>query len=177
MPAMDLSPISRDALRAPAPMRLVLGSLLVALILNLLPWSGWALLVRPDFLLLVMLYWVVHESRNVGQTWGFALGLVMDVADSALLGQHALVYVVAIFLAQVLRIRMLHLRVFEQALHLFGILLVGQMITIGLNLLLGRDFAGWLMLLSPLLAALLWAPVDVVVTLPRLRRRGQTVMM
>ena len=86
-------------------MRLVLGSLLVALLLNLLPWSGWALLLKPDFLLLVVLYWAVHESRSVGQTWGFAFGLLMDVADSALLGQHALVYVVAIFLTQQLQMK------------------------------------------------------------------------
>lgn len=158
-------------------MRLVLGSLLIALLLNLLPWSGVALLMRPDFVLLVMLYWVVHESRNVGQTWGFLLGLVMDVADSALLGQHALVYVAAIFLVQVLRIRILHLRLFEQALHVLGILVLAQLIYVGLNLGLGREFAGWGLVLSPLLAAVLWIPLDAVMCLPRFRRRGETVML
>ena len=57
-------------------MRLVLGSLALALLINLLPWSGWALIIRPDFVLLMLLYWVVHEPQNSGQTWGFALGLV-----------------------------------------------------------------------------------------------------
>ena len=60
------------------------------LLLNLLPWSGWALLVKPDFLLLALLCWAMHESRNVGQSWAFVLGLIMDVADSVLLGQNAL---------------------------------------------------------------------------------------
>lgn len=174
---MDLSPASRDILRPPAPMRLVLGSLLVALVLNVLPWSGWALTMRPDFVLLMLLYWVVHEPRNIGQTWGFALGLVMDVADSALLGQHALVYVTAIFLAQLLRIRILKLTVAGQALHMLGILLIAQLIYIGLNLSLGRDFAGLALIMSPLLGAILWMPLDLLAKLPRFRRRGETVML
>ncbi len=174
---MDLSPASSDALRPAAPTRLVLGSLLIALLINLLPWSGLALMMRPDFVLLVMLYWVVHESRNVGQTWGFVMGLIMDVANSALLGQHAMVYVAAIFLVQVLRIRMLHLRLFEQALHILGILFVAQGIYVTLNLLLARDFAGFALFVSPVLGALCWMPLHYLATLPRFRRRGETVMM
>lgn len=169
---MDLSPVFRDALRPPAPMRLVLGSLAIALILNLLPWGGVALLLRPDFVLLVMLYWVVHESRNVGQIWGFAFGIVMDVADSALMGQHALIYVVAIFIAQLIRIRLLHLRLFEQALHIFAILFVAQAIYLALNLAVGRAMSSWLILLSPFIGAALWIPVHYLATLPRFRRRG-----
>ncbi len=174
---MDLSPASSDVLRPPAPMRLVLCALALALVINLLPWSGWALKVRPDFVLLVLLYWVVHEPRNIGQTWGFMLGLLMDVADSALLGQHALVYVAAIFLTQLLRIRILHLKVFEQALHIFGILFIAQAIYIGLNMSLGRQFAGLGLMFAPLIGAAVWAPVHFLATLPRFRRRGETIML
>ncbi len=158
-------------------MRLVLVSLSIALLGNLLPWSGWALQARPDFVLLMLLYWVVHEPRNIGQTWGFALGLLMDVADSALFGQHALVYVVAIFLTQLLRIRILKLTVVEQALHVLGILLVAQLIYIGLNLSLGRDFAGFALIVAPLSGAVLWMPLDFLAKLPRFRRRGENVML
>lgn len=174
---MDLSPVSRDALRQPAPMRLLFGALAIAIVISLLPWSGWALKVRPDFVLLVLLYWVVHEPRHIGQTWGFALGLLMDIADSALLGQHALVYVVAIFLTQLWRIRIMHLTVVEQALHILGILFLAQAIYIGLNLSLGREFAGFTLFLAPVFGALLWMPLHALASLPRFRRRGQTVML
>lgn len=153
-------------------MRLVMAALFCALLLNLLPWSGPAVALRPDFVLLLLIYWTVHESRRIGQTWGFALGLAMDVADSALLGQHALMYVVAIFLTQLLRIRMLHLRLGEQALHVGGILLVAQAIGIGLNLSLGRDFPGFALLVSPALGALVWPLADWLITRPRFRRRA-----
>ncbi len=174
---MDLSPVSRDVLRQPAPMRLVFGALVIAIVLSLLPWSGWALKVRPDFVLLVLLYWTVHEPQHIGQTWGFMLGLLMDVADSALLGQHALVYVMAIFLTQLLRIRIRHLTLIEQAVHILGILLVAKVIAIGLNLSLGREFAGMTMFLAPVLGALMWMPVHFLATRPRFRRRGETIML
>ncbi|MFM7294681.1 MAG: rod shape-determining protein MreD [Burkholderiales bacterium] len=174
---MDLSPVSRDVLRPPAPLRLVLVSLFAALVINLLPWAGWMLQARPDFVLLLLLYWVVHDPRSVGQTWAFALGMVMDVADSALLGQHAFVYVVAVFFTQLLRIRILHLTVAEQALHMLGILFVAQLLYVGLNLSLGRDFSGLTLALAPVVGAVLWMPLHFVATLPRFRRRSDAVMM
>ena len=167
---MDLSPASRDAMRLPAPFRLLVGSVLVALVLNLLPWSGALLRAHPDFLLLVLLYWAVHQPRSIGQGWGFMLGLVMDVANSVLLGQHALIYVMAIFLAQLLRLRMLQLSLLEQALHVLAVLLVAQALAVLLNLSLGRDFPGMLLALAPLLGAVLWIPMNFVATLPRFRR-------
>ena len=167
---MDLSPVSRDAMRPMARFRLLAGSILIALILNLLPWSGVLLRVHPDFVLLVLLYWAVHQPRNIGQGWGFLLGLVMDVANSVLLGQHALIYVVAIYLAQLLRLRVLQLSLLEQALHVLAILIVAQTLGVLLNLSLGREFPGMLLALAPLLGAILWIPMNFIATLPRFRR-------
>ncbi len=173
---MDLSPASRDAMTLPAPMRLLTGSLIIALLLNLLPWSNWALLAHPDFLLLVLLYWVAHEPRTLGQGWGFSLGLVMDVANSVLLGQHALTYVAAVFLVQLLRVRILQLTAFEQALHIGAVLFFSQTIGVLLNLSLGRDFPGWGLWLAPLLGAILWPLVNWLAKLPRFRRRFGQVL-
>jgi rod shape-determining protein MreD len=167
---MDLSPISHQPMRPPAPIRLLAGSIVGALILNLLPWSGALLRAHPDFVLLVLLYWGVHQPRSIGQGWGFLLGLVMDVADSVLLGQHALVYVISIYLGQLLRLRILQLRLLEQALHIGAILILAQALVVVLNLSLGREFPGMLLALSPVLAAALWLPMDFVATLPRFRR-------
>lgn len=173
----DLSPISREPMRPPAPLRVVFGALLVALVINLLPWSGNLLLIRPDFLLVVLLFWAVNEPRVIGQGVGFMLALVMDVADSALLGQHALAYVVAIFLAQILRLRILQLSVPEQALHVGGILFVSTTVILVLNSMLGRDFPGLALFVSPVLGAVLWPIVRAVTTWQKLRLPPPTTMM
>jgi rod shape-determining protein MreD len=173
---MDLSPASRDPMRLPAPFSLIIIIIIAALLLDLLPWSGVALITHPDFVLLALMYWAVHEPRTVGQGWGFALGLIMDVADSALLGQHAMVYVVAIFLAQLFRVRMLQLSVAEQALHIIAILAVSQGIGVLLNLAMGRDFPGFSILISLVLGALLWPIINAIATIPRLRSRSSRVI-
>lgn len=167
---MDLSPASRTAMTLPAPLSLIVGAFVIALLLNLLPWSGWALRAHPDFILVVLLYWGAQEPRRIGQGWGFMLGMVMDVADSVLLGQHAIAYVTALFCVQLLRVRILQLTVFEQALHIGAILLAAQIIGILLNLSLGRNFPGAALLLAPVLGALLWPVVNFFATLPRFRR-------
>ena len=63
---MDLSPISHEPMRPPAPLRLLVGSIAFAFILNLLPWSGALLRAHPDFVLLVLLYWSVSQPRSIG---------------------------------------------------------------------------------------------------------------
>ena len=169
---MDLSPVSRESMRPPAPLRLLIGAFVVAFLLNLLPWRGLALQLCPDFVLLILLYWAVHEPRLVGQGLGFFLGLLMDVADSALLGQHALMYVAAIFLVQLLRVRMLQLSLPAQALHVLAIGLLAQLIGVLLNLSLGRELPGPWMVLAPVISAVLWPAISVVIALPGLRRRS-----
>ncbi len=173
---MDLSPASRDPMRPPASLALLLGSFVVAFLINLLPWSGTWLLVRPDIVLLVLLYWAVHEPHAIGQGWGFALGLLMDVADSVLLGQHAFVYAAAIFLVQLLRFRMLQMNVFERALHALAILVVAQVISLALNASLGRPFTGWLVFIAPLFTAILWPAVDKLARSTALNRRSGRII-
>ena len=173
---MDLSPASRDSMRLPAPLRLLVSSFIIAFLLNLLPWSGLALQVCPDFVLLILLYWSINQPRSVGQGLGFLLGLLMDVANSALLGQHALMYVVAVFLAQLLRVRVLQLSLPAQALHIGAILLLAQLISVSLNLSMGRELPGALMIVAPIIGAALWPPISLVLVLPRLRRSpGQII--
>ncbi len=167
---MDLSPASHESMRPPAPLRLLIGAFTAAFLLNLLPWGGVALQMIPDFVLLVLLYWAVHEPRSVGQGLGFLLGLLMDVADSALLGQHALMYVAAVFLVQLLRVRVLRLSLLAQALHIGTILLFAQCISVSLNLSLGRELPGAWMIVAPIVGAVLWPPISLILGLPRLRR-------
>ncbi len=170
----DLTPVARDVLKLPASAGLMFFSLAGAYVLEVMPWSGAWLFVRPDFVLLVLLFWAVHEPRSIGQGVAFALGLLMDVSDSMLLGQHAFAYVVAIYGAQVLRVRILTFRLPEQTLHLLGIVIAASLVTLILNLLLGADFPGIAYFISPVVTGFLWAPANWILYLPAVRhRRGE----
>lgn len=169
----DLTPVARDVMKLPASGGLVFFSLLAAYLLSVLPWSGAWLLARPDFVLIVVMFWAVHEPRSIGQGMAFTLGLLVDVSDSMLLGQHALAYVVAVFGAQVLRARILTFHLPEQTLHILGLTITASLVTLALNLLLGANFPGWAYLASPVLTAFIWGPVSTILFSSALRRRRE----
>jgi rod shape-determining protein MreD len=160
-------------MKLPAGAGLVFFSFVGAYLLSVLPWSGAWLLARPDFMLLVLLFWTIHQPRSIGQGMAFALGLLMDVSDSMLLGQHAFAYVIAVFGAQVLRVRILSFHIPEQTLHVLGITVVTSAVMLLLNLLLGAEFPGFAYFISPIVTAMLWGPVNWLLYLPAVRRRRE----
>jgi rod shape-determining protein MreD len=167
----DLTPLARDVMKRPATVSLIFFSLAGAYLLAVMPWSGTWLLARPDFVLLVLIFWTVHEPRSIGQGVAFALGLLVDVSDSMLLGQHAFAYVIAVFGAQIFRVRILAFGIAEQTLHVLGLTLAACIVILLLNLLLGADFPGLAYFLSPVLTAFLWVPVSWLLYLPAVRHR------
>ncbi|MGE5094893.1 MAG: rod shape-determining protein MreD [Betaproteobacteria bacterium] len=167
----DLTPVARDVMKMPASASLIFFSLLAAYLLDVLPWAGTWLLARPDIVLLVLIFWTVHEPRAVGQGIAFMVGLLMDVSDSMLLGQHAIAYVLAVYGAQVFRLRILSFHLSEQTLHVISLTFAASVTMLALNLLLGADFPGFAFFVSPAVTALLWAPLSLLLYSPRLRRR------
>lgn len=156
----DLTPLARDVMQLPASVGLIFSSLLGAFVLSVMPWSGNWLLARPDFVLIVLIFWSMHEPRSIGQGVAFCVGLLMDVSDSMLLGQHAFAYVIAVFGAQVLRVRILSFQLPEQTLHVLGLTLLSSAMMLMLNFLLGADFPGFAYLVSPVITGLMWTPTN-----------------
>jgi rod shape-determining protein MreD len=93
----------------------------------------------------------------------------MDVHQSALLGQHALAYVVLSFMAIAMHRRLLWFSVPSQAAQVLPLFVMSHILTLLVRLLAGDDFPGWSLLLAPALEALLWPLVSVVLLLPQKR--------
>jgi rod shape-determining protein MreD len=151
----------------PASGKFILFTLLCALILNLLPWQGYGLLLRPDFIALALLFWCIHHPRRLGMTAAFVLGLLIDVADGALLGQHALAYTIMVYLALLLRRRILMFPLQQQALHIFPLLLALQLITLFIKFATGTFIGGWGILLTSATSTLLWPPLSFLLQIPQ----------
>ena len=62
-------------------------TLLVGLMINLLPLTGWALALRPDFVALVLLYWGLHQPHRIGFLPAWLLGLRSEEHTSELQSQ------------------------------------------------------------------------------------------
>lgn len=168
--------LSSEEILLPVKPLYIAITLFVALLLNLLPLTGWVLALRPDFVALTLLYWGLHQPRKTGFLSAWSLGLAMDVAQGSLLGQHALAYSAMMFAAISLhrRVAMFDLR--SQMLHVLVILLAMQLIVLGVRQFAGGEFPGWWYFLPCLTGALLWPIAHVVYTIPlRLRRNPDDV--
>ena len=76
----------------------VLMTILVAFMLMIMPLPNGAESFRPDWLTLVLIFWAitVPRSYSVGIAW--LLGIVLDVAQGTMLGQHALALCVIVYI-------------------------------------------------------------------------------
>lgn len=137
----------------------IVSSVIVALLLNALPWEGVWLTLRPDFVAVVMLYWCTHKPLRVGIGLSWAIGILSDVNDASLFGQHALSYTVLAFGGVVLsrRIRMFDLR--EQTTQVFLILLSTYTVYALVHWQVHGQVA-WPYFLGCLTSTLLWIPMS-----------------
>lgn len=164
---MPLEPRPQQIL-LPVKPALIAFTLAFALLLNLLPISGFARWVRPDFVALVILYWTVHQPHRFGMGMAFALGLAMDVAVGVLLGQHALAYSLLAFAGFMLHRRLRMFSLMEQLWQVLPLLLAAQLVVALAGMAKGAAFPGWQYFLGGLVGGLLWPPLSVALRLPRL---------
>jgi len=105
---------------------------------------------------LVLAFWCVHQPLRIGMGSAFLLGLMMDVVDGSVMGQHALAYVPLAFAAAGLSRASSGSRLAQQALHALPMLLGAQIIMVVARLFGGAEFPGILYFLSSFVAAGLW---------------------
>jgi len=136
--------------------RRILGTLTLAVLLEQLPWAGWTLTLRPDFVLVGVLFWALHQPARIGFGAAFLLGLLADFQDGAVFGQHAIAYVIGVYLVLFLRLRLLQFDPFQQAAQLFPVLLAVQLAVLLVGWLAVNPPAGLAILIPVLPSAVLW---------------------
>ena len=90
-------PRTSGQLLLPANPLFVWFTLLLAFALNIVPLGRHPAV--PDFMALALVFWNVHQPRRVGVGLAFMFGLMMDVNEATILGQHALAYTLLSFFA------------------------------------------------------------------------------
>ncbi len=129
---------------------------LVALALDILPLPVWVQWLRPNWVLLVLIYWIMVMPYRVSVGYAFVLGLICDLLQGTLLGSQALVFVmVAYLVARFCRqIRMYPLR--QQMLVVLLLIFFYKLIIYAVLGFIGQLSKVWLYWVSMLVSALLW---------------------
>lgn len=159
------SPHSMRRILLPAKNWFIVMTLFAALLLNMVPFGYF--LGIPDWIALVLVFWCLHQPLKVGMSAGFILGLLMDVVDASVMGQHALAYVFLAYAAAALSRRVLWFPLWQQALHVLLILLGGQLIMLLARMVSGADFPGFSWFFSSFTSVLLWYPLTYLLLAPQ----------
>ncbi len=171
MTALNKNPPKNEIQRPISNVFIVL-SIIVALLLNGLPWQGVALMLRPDFVAMVLLYWCMHKPMRIGIGLGWLIGVFADVADASLFGQHALTYTLLAFGGVVLhrRLQMFDLR--QQTTQVLGLFALTYTVYALVHWLVNGDVI-WGYFLGCITSTLLWIPLSLVFQRLRQVRRDR----
>ena len=148
--------MSRDNRLPRSPMLL---SALVALVFAILPLPFPLDVLRPDFLVLVVLYWSIQAPRAGGLALAFVAGLALDVIQGMVLGQHAFALTLMAAWAMHVRLRVRVFSVLQQALTIFAFLMGYQFILFWIDGATGNPVTSFGRWLAPLIGTLLWPPL------------------
>lgn len=127
----------------------VIVSMIVALMLAMAPMPQWAEPFRPDWVTLTLIYWAMSfpHSYSVGSAW--IVGLVLDVAQGTLLGQHALALTIVTYITVKFYLQLRQFPLLQLMATVFAVLALYRFILFWVNGVAGIN--------AP--AIVYWAPV------------------
>ena len=147
-------------LAAPRESRLlVYVTAFIALLLTLLPLAKYLAIIRPPFLVVVILYWSTMTPRAGGILIGFLAGMTLDLLQGSQLGEHALALSFVTYLAVRLHLLTRAKPIFEQSLFALIALLLYETLLWAIDGWSGHPLSSPLRWLPALTGAAIWPVV------------------
>lgn len=131
-------------------------SAIVALLLSVLPLPSFVEWLRPDFLLLVVIWFALSSPRAGGLLFAWCCGLALDAFRGVVLGQYALAFVIVAYLVHRFHLRVRMFTLLQQALFVFSLLAFYQFILFWIDGVTGHPLSTWARWLPAVTGALLW---------------------
>jgi len=112
--------------------------------------------LRPDWVLLVLVYWILALPGRVGIGWAWVTGLFVDVMTGSLLGIHGISFVLIayILVSQYQKVRMYS--VVQQAGIVFGLVFASQLLGLWLVTMTSDFEFGFLYFMPSMASGLVW---------------------
>ena len=150
----------------------VIVTIILALMLTVVPLPDWAETFRPDWMVLTLIYWAMMLPRtwSVGSAW--IVGLLLDVAQGTILGQHALALCLIVFITVRFHLLMRVFPMSQLTATVFALLALYQFLLFWINGVAGIPAAASTYWGPVLTGALLWPVVSMVLSGVRLRAQS-----
>lgn len=131
-------------------------TLTLAFILEIIPLPDKLDWLRPEIVVLMMIYWTLSLPHRMGVFWAFFVGIILDLLMGTLLGEHALVLVLVTYLVVKFNVRLRLFPIWQQSLIVFFLILFYQGALFWIQVLQGQAPNTWFYWLPSLTSALVW---------------------
>jgi len=127
--------------------------------------------LRPDWVAMILVYWIIALPHRAGIPLAWLAGITVDVLLGSPIGQHGLSYVLIAYVAASLYQRIRMFSVWQQAIILFALLGLNQVIGFWVESIVGpKNWSFWYFL-PAVSGALLWPSVFLILRYLRRRTR------
>jgi len=151
--------------------RTIAISIVAALMLAIAPLPEWAEAFRPDWVTLTLIFWAMRLPQFCNVGWAWIIGLVLDVAQGTLLGQHALALSLVIYVTVKFHLQIRQFPALQVSATVLALLALYQFILFWINGVAGFN-APAVKYWGPVIAgALIWSPVTMLLAGSRYRAR------
>lgn len=135
----------------------IIISFAIAMFMNILPLPQMINFFKPDWVALVLIYWVMAMPNRIGVLIGWCIGLLVDVLYGNLFGIHAMTYAIIAYLIQMTFHRLRLFPRWKQSINIAVVIGVQMLIGLILRSFVQRlsvDYTYWL----PLLGSMIFWP-------------------
>lgn len=116
----------------------------------------WTIWFRPAWVLLVLMYWTMMTPYRVGVGVAWMSGIILDLLNGSMLGEHAFALTVVIYFVSRLHIRLRMAPMLQQGISVMFFVLVYQFILYCIQGFIGELPASQLYWASAVISMLLW---------------------
>ncbi len=132
-----------------------------ALTLTVIPLPHWLAPLRPEWTVLVLIYWCMALPERIGVGIGWGVGLLMDVLRAGLMGQHALSFGIIAYITHHLYQRLRVFPLWQQACSVLVLTALHLLLMLWVKGITGQPTGSWPYWLPALTSMLLWPPLFV----------------
>ncbi len=135
---------------------IIVISLILAIVLAILPLPKWMNILWPDWIVLVLVYWVMALPHRVSVGVAWIVGLFMDVLFGSTLGAHALALVCVAYITAKFHIRIRNFGLLQQSCVIFMLLIIYHAILLWIAATFGHVSGIFVNLVPTITSAFVW---------------------
>lgn len=139
-------------------------SLTIAFLLDRIPIPIFLEKIRPDLVLVVLLYWVILLPHKINILTSWVIGLFLDIGRDTLLGQHALAFSIVAYLALKACRHIRLTSIWQQTLFVAILLIIKQILIFWINGIIGYPPRDWWYLAPTLGGIIIWPLIFIILS-------------